>query len=354
MVDKKLLIMGAVAAVLAGTAYITTSNKKVSSPSLAGKSILPSFNVADLSTIEIGGDKPLSLSLGDKGWKVDTLFGYPADISKIRENILKLKDLKVGQVANGMKIEKPVLVDLQDKNGKSLASLSLGSKHMRKATGQAAMFGGGSFPDGRYVLFKDKTVLVNDSLSGFDGDPKSWVDTSIVSVPASEVEKVSYFAGSSYAVLTRDGTSWKLDGLSDKEELDSSKLYGVDSVLSHLNFTDIASSSKAETYGFSTGAVYAATLKNGISYMANIGNASGDGKYMRISSSFKPMGTNVVENAKLEKAVKDFNAKVGNWVFVVSSYSASSMSKKRSDFVKAKEAPGKEAPEKEPSTEEKK
>lgn len=349
MADKKLLIMAGVAAVLAVAAYMTTSGRKVGSPSLSGKSILPSFNISELSSIEIGGEKPLSLSLGDRGWKVDTLHGYPADVAKIRENVLRLKDLKVGQVANGMKIEKPALVDLQDKNGKSLASVSLGSQHMRKATGQAAMFGGGSFPDGRYILFKDKVVLVKDPLSAFNGDLKNWVDTGIVSVPASDVSKVSYFTGDSNAVLTRDGTNWKLDGLGEKEELDSSKLYGVDSALSHLDFTDVADSTKAETYGFTTGAVYAVSLKNGVSYMANVGDKTGDGRYFRISSSFKAAGTNSVENAKLEKSVKDFNAKVGSWVYVVSGYSADSMSKKRADFVKAKEPPKKEA-----ATEEKK
>jgi hypothetical protein len=343
MVDKKILIMAGVAAVLVGAAYVTTSSKKVGSPSLNGKAVLSSFDIADLARIEIGGDKPLSLSLRDNGWKVDSLYGYPADITKIRENILKLKDLKVGQVANGMKIEKPTLVDLQDKNGKSLAAVSLGAQHTRKATGQAAMFGGGSYPDGRYVLYKDKTVLVKDSLTAFDGDAKNWVDTSIVSVPASDVVKASYFIDNANVVLTREGSSWKINGLSDKEEIDTSKLYGVDSALSHLNFTTVADSSKADSYGFSTGVVYAATLKNGVSYMANIGNASNDGRYFRISSSFKASGTNVVENAKIEKSVKDFNAKVGSWVFVIPGYSADSMSKKRSDFVKVKEEPKKDA-----------
>jgi hypothetical protein len=342
MADKKLLAMAGVAAVLVAAAYVATSGKKGQAPSLSGKSILPSFDVAQLAAIEMDGEKPLALSLGEKGWKVDSLYGYPADISKIRENVLKLKDLKVGQVANSVKIEKPVTVGLKDKEGKTLASVSLGAQHFRKAMGQQAMFGGGSFPDGRYVLFGGKTVLVKDSLSSFDGDPKKWVDTRIASVPASEVEKVSCFAGKENVVLRRDAESWKIDGLKAADEIDSSKLYGVDSVLSYLDFTDIADPSKISSYGFATGAVYVASLKNGISYMANVGDSAGDGKYFRISATFKPAGTNAVENAKLEKIVKEFNAKAANWVYVISSYSAGSMSKKYGDFVKAKDPPKEE------------
>ena len=342
MADKKLLIMSAAAAVLAVAAYVTTSGRKVSSSSLTGKRVLASFDVKDLASIKIGGEKPLSLSLGENGWKADTLYGYPADIAKIRGNILKLKDLKVGQLASGIKIEKPVLVDLQDKNGKSLAGVSLGPQHKRKATGQAAMFGGGSYPDGRYILFKDKTVLVKDPLSSFDGDARNWIDTGIVSFLASDVVKISCFAKGSAAVLSREGESWKLDKLKENEEVDTSKLYGIDSALSHLDFSDIADPSKVEAYGFATGAVYVAELKNGVSYMANIGNAVGEGRYFRISSSFKALNAESVENSKLEKSVKDFNMKRGNWVYIVSKYSAESMMKTYSDFVKVKEPPKKD------------
>ena len=44
----------------------------------------------------------------------------------------------------------------------------------------------------------------------------------------------------------------------------------------------------------------------------------------------------------LEKAVKEFNEKTGKWTYLISSYSADSMSKARKDLVKAKEEPKKD------------
>ena len=68
---------------------------------------------------------------------------------------------------------------------------------------------------------------------------------------------------------------------------------------------------------------------------------------MKLSASFKAVGTNATENATLEKAVKDFNEKTGKWAFSISSYSADNMSKTRKDLVKAKEEPKKDEAKKE-------
>jgi len=109
-------------------------------------------------------------------------------VAKIRENLLKLQDLKVGQLATGKAITSPTVVALKDAKGAALASVALGDTHMAKPKGQMAQFGGGGYPDGRYVLFDGKTpVLVKDALEAFDGDPKKWIDTRICAVFASPI-----------------------------------------------------------------------------------------------------------------------------------------------------------------------
>ena len=77
-------------------------------------------------------------------------------------------------------------------------------------------------------------------------------------------------------------------------------------------------------------------------HTAKIGAASGSDRYFKVSAAFAPVGTNATENATLEKAVKDFNANAGKWTYLISSYSADSMSKSRKDLVKAKEEPKKD------------
>ena len=343
MTTKNLVILGAVAAVLGGAAYFCNSGRKMKAPSLNGKPVLPAFDVSEVAKVEIGGAKKLTLAATDKGWTIETLYGYPADVTKIRENLLKLKDLKVGQSAKGQKIDPGTPVEIKDAKGKTLAATTLGGQHMSKPKGQAAQYGGGGYPDGRYVKFGDGVVLVKETLDAFDGDPKKWCEARICSVPSADVKAVTYAKGGETVKLTRKDSTWTLEGLGAKEELDTSKTYSLDSALSYLDFNGVADPKKPEAeFGFATGAVYTVSLKNGQSYTAKVGGASGSDRYFKVSAAFSPVGTNATENANLEKAVKEFNDNAGKWTYLISSYSADSMSKTRKDLVKAKEEPKKD------------
>ena len=322
MTNKNLNILIGAAVVLGVAAYFVGSGSKPSAPKLNGKAILPDLNAADVARIEIGGK--LTLAAGDKGWVVETLHGYPASRDKIAENLLKLTELKVGQVARGRKLGAETAVTLKDASGKAIAELKLGDTHSKKATGQAAMYGGG-YPDGRYLEFAGETVLVKDTLDAFDGDAKKWCETRIASIPSSDVTAVSFRQGDEFVELEKGTNStWVLKGLGPKEELDTSKTYSLDSALSYLDFNSVADPALTEAeLGFATGAVYTVTVKEGsntVKRVAHVGNKVKDGtdRYFRLDD--------------------------GKWVFAISSYSAENMMKKRSDLVKAKEEPKKEEP----------
>ena len=345
---KKLRFLVIVAAALLGAAFLL-KDRSQKTPNLVGRKILAAFNVADVARVEIAGGKSLALSSAEgKGWTVDALHGYPADANKIKEALFKLKDLKAGQPATGISNAAPTTVVLKDAGGKELAKLTMGEQHRSAPRGEMAQFGGGGYPDGRYVTLDGTIVLVNDALNEFDGDPKKWVDTKIGGITASDVTAVTYAKGKETVKLTRKNGTWTLEGLGPKEELDSSKTYSLDSALSYLNFSDVVDPKKTEAeLGFATGAVYTATLKNGITYTAKVGNKIGSDSAFKVSAAFKPIGTNATENAACEKTVKDFNENVGKWTYTISSYSAESMSKTRKDLVKAKEEPKKEEAKKE-------
>ena len=334
---KKLLILVIAAAALLGAAYLLKGRSQ-KTPNVVGHKILPAFNISDVTRVEITGAKSLTLASGEAGWTVDALHGYPADGKKILDELLKLKELKAGQPAAGISNAAPTVVILKDAAGKELAKLEMGEQHRSAPRGEMAQFGGGGYPDGRYVAFEGTTVVVNDALDAFNGDPKKWVDTKIGGITASDVKEVTYAKGKESVKLTRKDSTWTLEGLGPKEELDTSKTYSLDSALSYLNFSNVVDPKKTEAeLGFATGAVYTATLKNGITYTAKVGNKIGADSAFKVSAAFKPVGTNATENAACEKTVKDFNDKVGKWTYTISSYSAESMSKTRKDLVKAKE-----------------
>lgn len=319
MNSKSLFTLLGVAVVLGGAAYFMQRGSRPAAAKLNGKAILPGLRVADVARVEAG---TLTLAASADGWKVESLHGYPADREKIAENLMKLAELKVGQVARGRKLGAETKVTLKDASGKELAALALGDKHTKKPSGQAAMYGGG-YPDGRYVAFGGETVLVKDTLDAFDGEVRSWCNTRIASIPSTDVQAVSFKHGAEVVVLTKGTNSvWTLKGLTDKEELDTSKTYSLDSALSYLDFNAVADPKLTEAeLGFATGYVYTVSVKDGsntVTRVATVGNKVKDGtdRYFKLDD--------------------------GKWIFTISSYSAENMMKTRKDLVKAKEEPKKD------------
>ena len=307
MNNKSLIGLAVVAVVLGGAAYFLNSGSKGSAPRLNGKAIASGLKVADVARIEIGGK--LTLVAGDKGWSVETLNGYPADREKIAENLLKLGELKVGQVVRGKTLDNPTPVVLRDAAGRELVNLPLGEKHAK-------------WGHGRYAAFAGETVLVSDTLDAFDGDAKSWCNTRIASIPSADVQAVSYAHGKELVELEKGTNStWTLKGLTAKEELDTSKTYSLDSALAYLNFNSIADPKLTEAeLGFATGYVYTVTYKEGsiaVTRVATVGNkvkGSSD-RYFRMDNA--------------------------SWIYTISGYSAENMMKSRRDLVKAKPEPKK-------------
>ena len=308
MSNKGLIGLAAVAVILGGTAYFLNGGAKSSVPKLNGKTVVPGLDASEVAKIEIG--TKLALAAGDKGWTVATLNGYPADREKIVENLLKLRELKVGQVVRGKKLDATTPVVLKDAAGKELAKLELGPKHEK-------------WGHGRYAKFEGESVLVSDALEAFEGDAKQWCNTRIASIPSADVTAVSYRRGNELVELTKGTNStWVLKGLTDKEELDTSKTYSLDSALSYLDFNSVADPKLTEAeLGFSTGAVYTVTYKDGsntVKRVATVGNTvkGGSDRYFKMDN--------------------------GKWIFTISSYSAENMMKTRKDLVKAKPEPKKE------------
>ena len=343
MKTTKTIILALAAIALCAAAFWLTSKKSFKTPPSIGRPILPEFNVENVARVEITGAKSLILSNGEHGWTVDALHGFPAKTKTVLEELDKLKELKSGPIAAGVPCTDTVVV-LKDASGNQLAKLEMGAHHRSTRTsGEMAQFGGGGFPDGRYVKMGESTVVVGDTLDVFDGDPKKWVETRICSINAGDVQTVTCTKGKENVKLTRKDSSWTLEGLGPKEELDTSKTYPLESALSYLSFSDVIDPKKTEAeLGFATGAVYTATLKNGITYTAKVGNKIGADYVFKVSAAFKSVGTNATENTACEKTVKDFNDTIGKWTYAIPTYKAESMFKARKDLVKAKEEPKKE------------
>ena len=343
MTSKKLVILAGAAAVVVGLAYLSGQRNAVRTPGALGAKLFPKLDVSQVAAIEIARPEgqPFALAATDAGWTVDALHGFPADLAKLRENILKLADLKAGHEARGRKLDGAAAVRLKDASGAVLAELVLGEQHMRKPADDMGGYGG--YPDGRYVSADGGATvyLVDDPLAFLDGEAASWADAQIPA-PSGSIQAVEVsHAGSDLALVKTNGV-WTATDLGAEEEIDANKAYNLDSALSYLRFSGIADPVLTDdALGLATGTVYRAVCHDGITYTAHIGAATTNSqdRAFRIAASFAPTGTNAAENAAAEAKVAEFNAKTGKWTYLLAPYAADKFMLKRADLVKPKSKP---------------
>lgn len=85
MTTKNLIVLGTVAILLGGAAYVLTRKSTPQSPRLNGEMVLPKLDLASVASVEFGED--LRLSAGTNGWVVETYHGYPASPALLTENL---------------------------------------------------------------------------------------------------------------------------------------------------------------------------------------------------------------------------------------------------------------------------
>ncbi len=337
---SKLLYLVILAGALLALATWTSKRHHAAPPSGIGRALLPQLDLETVARLEITHTgAPLIIARGDDGWRVESLFGFPADVAKLRDNLLKIKELKIGDVARGMNIDtNATLVDIQSSAGKPLATLRLGKRYEHASSGGA--YGGNA--GGRYlsVAGDPKVYLVKESLDDFDGDGKVWVDTQLLNVPSTDIQTIELAAPTGTVVtLSRATGALQLQGLATNEEFDASKAYGVESAFSYLSFSGVADPKLDDAkMGLTAPSTYRVRLKNGDLYTAQIGQAVTNvtDRYLRLTAELAPPGTNATQKVEFEKRKTDLDRKFSHWTYLVSAYTADNMTRTRADLVKPK------------------
>ncbi len=341
MKTKNLIILAIVAIALVAIAKFTSNSNKPAKPALSGEPVFPTLDAGAVAAVEISeGDAAVRIEQGDNGWVVANAFGYPADFARLRSAVLELADLKIGHRQPDMAIDpaSATAVTLFAADGSRLAKVFLGGA--RESAQQEempyGMMGGG---DGRYIALdgaKD-TFLVKENLNEFSPDVKSWIDTQLLSVQASEIARVVLTAPDG-ATVAFDRSSGKLEmeDLAEGEEFDVSKSYSLDSAFSYMRIADVADPALGDdATGLADGAasIFAATTKDGVTYSARIGSEApnGAGRYARLAID---PGTNAVP-AELSSKRDLFS----RFTYVLPSYSAQNLVRTRADFLKAAQEP---------------
>jgi hypothetical protein len=369
---KQFILLIVLVAVVGGLALITNKNKKGAwesgEKSLTG-TYLKDFPLNDVAEIAIK-DKEAALTLLKKGdsWTVKERDGYPANFQDIGAFLQKVWDLKpvqqpkVGESQLGrLELEQPgkgekagTLVEFKSKEGKALGALLLGKKHLRD--GNPAM-GGGSFPDGRYVMVPgklDSIALVAESFNEITPKAADWVSKDFFKVEkAKSVAVTSTNATNAWSLSRETETGeWKLAGLKEGEKPDTAAMGSFNFLLSSPSFNDIAevkelkdaTKATVETFdGFKYDLSMA--LKAGEEYFLQIAVSANLPKERTPGKDEKPE-----DKTKLDKEFKERNDKLAEKLkaekqfeghtYVVTKWTIDALLKERKDFLAKKEAEG--------------
>ncbi|MFN7085371.1 MAG: hypothetical protein ACK4N4_01945 [Burkholderiales bacterium] len=332
-----------------------------------GAKLLPGLKISEVAQVVLQDAKAqVTLVRKDNTWVVRERGDYPANVQGISELLIKLAELKVVQseaVAESLlprlELAMPAkgegsgtLVEFRDVAGKTLASLVLGKKVLKKDPLNPLPGARDGVPAGRYVLVAGGkgggVAVVSDPLDGAHADPAKWLSRNFF-----KAERIR-----TLAVAGEGALAWKISR--DEEygqwkfaagggELDGGAAVGAANALGAMSFDDVAAAAAPED-GEKPVTVTAQTFDN-LSYVIRIARKKdGSGYYLNFAVSGEPPRQRVPEKGEKaedkERRDKEFadNLKkleerlaaekaLARWTYVVSAKAVAPLLKERSQLV---------------------
>lgn len=334
-----------------------------------------SFPINDVAHISIKqGTNEVNLVKKDDVWRVSERKDYPANFSQISDFLVKASDLKIVQVedigpsqlprlelATGQGTNSGTVVDLKNKDDKSIKRLTLGKKLMGKSP-EGQQFGfQGDMPDGRYVMVSgnDKqALLISDPLTSIEPRPDQWLNKDFFKIERPKIISVTYpgAAGTNSWKITRetDSGDWKLVDAKADEKLDAARASDVSSPFASPSFNDvIAPGSSTSESGLDKPTVVTVDTFDDLTYTVNIGSKKDDAYCLTMSVATHFPKERVLtkdekpeDKAKADKAwaerLKQIEDKVQqakkyeNWTYLVPTWNVDPVLKNRKDLLAVK------------------
>jgi hypothetical protein len=244
------------------------------------------------------------------------------------------------------------IVELKDKEGKTIRTVTLGKKHMRQSGSPSPLGGDEGWPDGRYIMIENKAEnvsLVSETFSNLEPKPDQWLSKDFFKVEKVKSIAVTYPVETNSWKLTRETETgeWKLADATPEEKLDSSKTSSLANALSWPSFNDVVVDPKPEVTGLDKSTLAVFETFDHFTYTVKVGNKSGEEAYYmtvavtadipqertpgkdekpedkeKLDKEFKEKTDKLNDKLKQEKALE-------KWAFLVSKWTFDSLLKER-------------------------
>jgi hypothetical protein len=262
-----------------------------------GTRVLPDLKAADIATVRIVEPKStITLQRKDEGWVIAERDGFPADLGKVRDFVVKAIELKIGQSdAIGEKDRARLNLDSSGTqleflaaDGKALAKLVVGKKYFKREVENADK----APADGRFVLRPDApgtVYVVSDPLLQANARSADWIDRTAFKVEKVKALEVRLPDGAAWRIERKaDNADWKLDGAKAGEKLEVTRANAASYSLSLLELDDVAAKDAkedGEMRGLDKPALINATTLDGASYAIKVGRLTGEDYFVTFTST---------------------------------------------------------------------
>ena len=298
--------------VLGGGALVYQQQERARRPSnvdALGKTLFQDLKAADIAAIRITEPKAtLTLQRKDERWVIAERDGFPADLSKVREFVLKVIGLKVGQSeplgekdrarlnldASGIKVE------FLNSENKALGAFTVGRKYFKREVDNPEK----ANADGRFVALPAQAgtaYLVGDPLLQATTKTAEWIDRASFQVEKVKSLEVRYPDGAGWRVeRQKDDADWKLAGAKPGEKLDISRANAATYSLSLLEIADVAAKdADPKALGLDKPTTLDAATLEGAKYAIKVGNLAGDNYPVTFAASGLKADAKDAERVKL-------------------------------------------------------
>jgi Domain of unknown function (DUF4340) len=283
-------------AVLGGGALLYQQQERARRPEnvgTLGRTLFKDLKAADIVAIKIVEQKAtLTVQRKDERWVIAERADFPADLAKVREFVLKVIGLKVGQSeplgekdrarlnldASGTRVE------FLGADGKPLGALVVGRKHFKREVENPEK----AIPDGRFIVMPDEAgtaYLVADPLTQATVKTAEWIDRSSFQVEKVKRLEVRYPRSGGWRIeRAGDNADWKLVGAKPGEKLDIPRANAASYSLQLLELADVAPKDATDT-GLDKPTSVDATTLEGAAYAIKVGKLVGDNYYVTFTAS---------------------------------------------------------------------
>jgi hypothetical protein len=305
---RVVLVLLVLLAVLGGGALVYQYQQKAERPgnvSALGKPLFKDLKAADIAAIKIIEPKrALTIQRKDDGWAIAERRGFPADVNKVRDFVLKSLELKVGQSEPIGEKDRARLnldqsgtqVEFVAADGKPLAKLTVGKKYFKREVENPEK----APADGRFVVIPDSSVvyIVSDPLTQASAKSADWIDHASFQVEKVKTLEVKNPNGESWKLeRAGDNAEWKLTPMKSGEKLNTGNANAATYSLSLLELADVAPDDAKDT-GLDNPTLVNATTLDGLAFEIKVGRLEGDSYFVRFGSSGTVQGDEKDERIK--------------------------------------------------------